>query len=187
MKITKPSGTEERERESENEWLAKQVQAEHEKDGEKEQGKKAESEEPRGPGPRPHNESERSAGFEAVKTAEPSPVEMQYGPAMSAEDGISAEDTKVLYGDPNRDMMQQEDASMIERIAGISNEHINEGDNAARMFGHVYEAMHTILQKYTPTKITDDNELLDIMRLATMMGFPLVSEIYSPPRATALA
>ena len=83
---------------------------------------------PRGPNAPEKVTADRTPGFNASKESLPSPAEVEYGPPLSAEDGILIEDDSFLYGDPNKSMIDNEDAAMIEHIDGINDDGMNHDD-----------------------------------------------------------
>lgn len=72
---------------------------------------------------------------------------------------------------------------MIDNIDLIPAEQMHNEDASTTLINHVHDAMHATLHNYKLKKLSDDNEVLDFPRLATMMGSPHVSEICSQKKS----
>ena len=93
------------------------------------------------------------------------------------------EDTNDFYMEVNEDIADRiaEDAAIeIDRLS-------NADSNQDELMGIVNTAMAKILKCYRPPSELPGGDVLGVLRDASMMGSPHVSEIYSPPRVCALA
>ena len=88
--------------------------------------------------------------------------------------------------------LRRANAQLLEDIAYDVNQHIlyldeNDPDLQLNIMKILSEANDLFYERVNVIKPCDDAELLVLMRAAHKIGYPHVTEAYSPPRATALA
>ena len=92
-------------------------------------------------------------------------------------------DTNDFYQEVNEEIAERLVEEAMSEINRLSDS-IDDGDQVINL---VNEAMSKLLKTHRPMDMSDESELLPIMRAAHALGEPHVSEVYSPPRVASLA
>ena len=139
---------------------------------------------------------ERQAeGYEEVPVHEPEEVRVpEREQSASATPQIEnhenmdgAVDDNATMGDDTTEFYREVNEELAERVEEEAMQDINMAQNSEDVINILHKAMSKIMKVHTPKPIDSDKELLQLMRTARLLGEPHVSEIYSPPRVTAIA